>query len=61
LPGERFSTPPPSAQHVAYTIPVAKLDKVISEFADKGSPVISRFDTPWAEIVFLIPIKRLAL
>jgi methylmalonyl-CoA/ethylmalonyl-CoA epimerase len=39
-------------QHVAYSIPVAKLDKVISEFADKGLPIISTFNTPIAKIVF---------
>ena len=39
-------------QHVAYNMPVAKLDKVISEFADKGFPVISSFNHPIAKIVF---------
>ena len=39
-------------QHVAYSIPFAKLDKVISEFADKGFPVVSSFNHPIAKIVF---------
>jgi hypothetical protein len=33
-------------QHVAYIIPVAKLDIVISEFADKGFPVITSYNHP---------------
>jgi methylmalonyl-CoA/ethylmalonyl-CoA epimerase len=39
-------------QHVAYSVPVARLDKLISEFADKGFPVISTFNHPIAKIVF---------
>jgi len=39
-------------QHVAYSTSVANLDKVISEFADKGFPVISSFNHPIATIVF---------
>jgi methylmalonyl-CoA/ethylmalonyl-CoA epimerase len=39
-------------QHVAYSIPVAKLDHVISEFSAKGFPVISSFNHPIAKIVF---------
>jgi methylmalonyl-CoA/ethylmalonyl-CoA epimerase len=30
-------------QHIAYSLPVTKVDKVISGFADKGFPVISSF------------------
>ncbi len=48
-------------QHVAYSIPVAKLDKVISEFADKGFPVISSFDTPIAKIVFFDTYKEIGV
>ena len=39
-------------QHVAYSVPIDKLDKVISEFSDNGFPVISYFNTPIAKIVF---------
>ena len=39
-------------QHIAYSIPVADLDKIISEFENKGFPVISCFNTPIAKIVF---------
>jgi methylmalonyl-CoA/ethylmalonyl-CoA epimerase len=44
--------PAGGVQHVAYSVPVASLDKVISEFADKGFPVISSFNHPIAKIVF---------
>jgi methylmalonyl-CoA/ethylmalonyl-CoA epimerase len=53
--------PAGGVQHFAYSIPVAKLDKVITEFADKGFPVISRFDTPWAEIVFFDTYKEIGV
>jgi len=39
-------------QHVAFSTSIAKLDQVISQFADKGYPVISWFNTPIAKIVF---------
>ena len=39
-------------QHIAYSLPFANLDKVISEYADKGFPVISSFNHPIAKIVF---------
>lgn len=48
-------------QHVAYKIPVAELDNVISEFTDKGLPVISRFDTPIAIIVFFDTYKEIGV
>jgi catechol-2,3-dioxygenase len=48
-------------QHVAYSLPIAKLDKVISEFADKGFPVISSFDTPIAKIVFFDTSKEIGV
>ena len=48
-------------QHYAYSIPVTKLDKVISEFADKGFPVISSFDHPIAKIVFFDTSKEIGV
>jgi len=39
-------------QHIAYSTPIANLDKVISEFENKGHNVVSSFDTPIAKIVF---------
>src|SRR6186713_3352913 len=48
-------------QHIAYSIPVDKLDKVISEFADRGFPVISSFDHPIAKIVFFDTRKEIGV
>ena len=48
-------------QHVAYRIPVGKLDSVISEFAKKGFEVVSRFNTPPAIIVFFDTSKELGV
>ena len=48
-------------QHIAYSLPVARLDKVISEFADKGMPVISSFDHPIAKIVFFDTRKEIGI
>jgi len=53
--------PAGGVQHVAYRIPVADLDKVISQFADKGFPVISSFDTPIAKIVFFDTYKEIGV
>jgi methylmalonyl-CoA/ethylmalonyl-CoA epimerase len=48
-------------QHVAYNIPVAKLNKVISELADKGYPVITSFNHPVAKIVFFDTCKDIGV
>ena len=48
-------------QHVAYSMPVAKLDKVVSEFGDKGFPVISSFNHPVAKIVFFDTYKQVGV
>jgi predicted mannosyl-3-phosphoglycerate phosphatase (HAD superfamily) len=48
-------------QHVAYNMPVAKLDKVISELADKGFPVITSFNHPIAKIVFFDTLKEIGV
>ena len=48
-------------QHIAYSIPVAKLDKVISEFSDNGFPVISSFNHPIAKIVFFDTCKEIGV
>ncbi len=48
-------------QHIAYSTPVAKLDKVISEFSDKGFPVISSFNHPIAKIVFFDTYKEIGV
>ena len=48
-------------QHFAYSTPVDKLNKIISEFSDKGFPVISSFDHPIAKIVFLDTSKEIGV
>ena len=48
-------------QHFAYSIPVDKLNKVISEFSDKGFAVISSFDHPIAKIVFFDTRKEIGV
>jgi methylmalonyl-CoA/ethylmalonyl-CoA epimerase len=44
--------PAGGVHHIAYSIPVANLDKVISEMANKGFPVITSVNHPIANIVF---------
>lgn len=46
------NNPTGGIQHIAYSTPIANLDKVISEFESKGFTVVSSFDTPIAKIVF---------
>ena len=48
-------------QHIAYSIAVDKLNKIISEFSDKGFPVISTFDHPIAKIVFFDTYKEIGV
>ena len=48
-------------QHIAYSIPVDKLNKIISEFSDKGFPVISTFYHPIAKIVFFDTYKEIGV
>jgi hypothetical protein len=44
--------PAGGVQHIAYSVPVADFDKVISELTGKGYPVIATYNTPIAKIVF---------
>jgi hypothetical protein len=55
------NNPAGGVQHFSYSTALTKLDKVISEFADKGFTVISRFDTPWADIVFFDTSKEIGV
>ncbi len=48
-------------QHIAYSISVDKLNKIISEFSDKGFPIISTFDHPIAKIVFFDTRKEIGI
>jgi methylmalonyl-CoA/ethylmalonyl-CoA epimerase len=48
-------------QHIAYSTPVAKLDKVISNFVDEGFSIISSFNHPIAKIVFFDTYKEIGV
>lgn len=47
--------------HIAYSIPAADLDKVISEMANKGLPVITSVNHPIANIVFFDTTKEVGV
>ena len=47
--------------HIAYSIPVANLDKAISEMANKGHEVITSVNHPIAKIVFFDTTKELGV
>lgn len=55
------SNPTGGVQHIAYSTPIANLDKVISEFVNKGFTVISSFDTQIAKIVFFDTRKEIGV
>ena len=48
-------------QHIAYSIPIAEFDKVVSEFADKGYPTVATYNTPIAKIVFFDTCKDVGI
>ena len=48
-------------QHIAYSTPIANLDKVISDFEHKGYSIVSSFDTPIAKIVFFDTRKEIGV
>jgi methylmalonyl-CoA/ethylmalonyl-CoA epimerase len=49
--------PAGGVQHIAYSTPVANLDKVISGLKDKRYPVIATYNTPIAKIIFVDSYK----
>ena len=53
--------PAGGVHHIAYSIPVANLDKVISEMANKGTPVITSVNHPIATIVFFDTSKDIGV
>ena len=53
--------PAGGVHHIAYSIPVADLDKVIAEMATKGLPIITSVDHPIANIVFFDTTKDLGV
>lgn len=46
------NNPVGGVQHIAYSTPITNLEKIISDFENKGFKVVSSFDTPIAKIVF---------
>jgi hypothetical protein len=53
--------PDGGVHHIAYRTPVVNLDKVISEMADKGFPVVTHVNTPIADIVFFDTTKDIGV
>jgi len=48
-------------QHVAYSIPVADIDRAISDLTNKGYPVITSLHLPVAKVVFFDTYKELGV
>ena len=55
------NNPTGGVQHIAYSTPIANLDKVISGFENQGFIVISSFDTSIAKIVFFDTRKEIGV
>jgi hypothetical protein len=55
------NNPAGGLQHIAYRTPLANLDKIISNFENKGFSVISSFDTTIAKIVFFDTRKEIGV
>jgi methylmalonyl-CoA/ethylmalonyl-CoA epimerase len=53
--------PAGGVQHVAYSIPSAELDKVISGLTEKGYQMITSINMPVAKIVFFDTYKELGV
>jgi methylmalonyl-CoA/ethylmalonyl-CoA epimerase len=53
--------PAGGVQHIAYSIPVDELDKVVSEYVSEGYRVISSFNHPIAKIVFFDTTKEIGV
>ena len=55
------NNPAGGVQHIAYSTSITNLDKVVSDFENKGFSVISSFDTPIAKIVFFDTRKEIGV
>lgn len=55
------NNPTGGVQHIAYSTSITNLDRVISEFENKGFTVVSSFDTPIARIVFFDTREEIGL
>jgi methylmalonyl-CoA/ethylmalonyl-CoA epimerase len=52
------NNPAGGVQHIAYSIPIADLDRAVSELIDKGYPVITTVNMPVAKIFFFDTYKE---
>ena len=48
-------------QHIAFSVSIAEFDKVISELADQGYPVVAYYNTPIAQIAFFDTNKEIGV
>ena len=48
-------------QHIAFMLPVADLDKAISELTDKGYPIITTLNLPIAKVAYFDTYKDLGV
>jgi hypothetical protein len=48
-------------QHIAFMVPVADLDKAISELTDKGYSVITTLNLPIAKVAYLDTYKEIGV
>ena len=55
------NNPAGGLHHIAYSLPIADLDKAISEMTNKGLPVITSVNHPIARIVFFDTTKDLGV
>ncbi len=55
------NNPAGGVQHIAYSTPVENLEKLISDFENKGFSLVSSFDTPIAKIVFFDTRKEIGV
>jgi len=53
--------PAGGVQHIAFSLPVRDLDKIIFKLTEKGYPVIATFNTPIANIVFFDTSKDIGV
>jgi methylmalonyl-CoA/ethylmalonyl-CoA epimerase len=55
------NNPAGGVQHIAYSMPVADLDKAVSELVKKGYPVITSLNMPVAKILFFDTYKAMGV
>ena len=53
--------PAGGVQHLAYSVPIADLDRVTAELTNKGHPIIATFNMPVAKIIFFDTCKEIGV